>query len=181
MRSIQSCISLYMLSLVLLYSPYCFSRTHYHHFAQHYYGSYESRLPQQMYTGGERAVVVSPRAHVWGAYDSNGQLVRAGLASAGSNWCSDLGRRCHTAVGTFRVFSLGSSSCISSRFPIPYGGAPMPYCMYFNHNQALHGSPAGHVVEGNVSHGCVRMHVDDARWLRFNFVNIGTKVIIKPY
>lgn len=180
MRSIQSCISLYMFCLFLSYSPYCLaSRTHYHSSYHHQYGSYASRLPQTINTD-ERTVVVDPRVHTWGAYE-DGHLIRAGLASAGSDYCRDLGRRCHTAVGTFRVFSLGSAGCYSTRFPIPYGGAPMPYCMYFNRNQALHGSPAGHVVEGNVSHGCVRMHVDDARWLRFNFVNIGTKVIIRPY
>jgi lipoprotein-anchoring transpeptidase ErfK/SrfK len=27
----------------------------------------------------------------------------------------------------------------------------------------------------------VRMHVSDAEWLRYNFVNVGTKVIVKPY
>ncbi len=43
----------------------------------------------------------------------------------------------------------------------------MPYCMFFNGNQGLHGSP--YVMEGNVSHGCVRLSVSDAEWLRFNF------------
>ena len=55
----------------------------------------------------------------------------------------------------------------------------MPYCMYFHGGQALHGSYE--VVNGNISHGCVRLHVNDARWLRFNFAEPGTKVIIKPY
>jgi lipoprotein-anchoring transpeptidase ErfK/SrfK len=45
----------------------------------------------------------------------------------------------------------------------------------------LHGVPDGEVVEGNISHGCVRMHVVDAEWLRYSFVNYGTKVVVKPY
>src|SRR5262249_6029429 len=128
---------------------------------------------------GEKVIVVSPRSHSWGAYDANGVLVHSGLASAGANWCKDMHRVCHTETGRFRIRTLGSSDCKSPSFPIPKGGSPMPYCMYFNSAQALHGSP--HVVNGNISHGCVRMHVDDARWLRYNFAEIGTLVEVLPY
>ena len=55
----------------------------------------------------------------------------------------------------------------------------MPYSMYFNGSQGLHGSHE--LGEANLSHGCVRMSVDDAEWLRYNFAHIGTKVIIKSY
>jgi lipoprotein-anchoring transpeptidase ErfK/SrfK len=51
--------------------------------------------------------------------------------------------------------------------------------MYFNKNQGLHGSHE--VVEGNISHGCVRVTINDAKWLRYHFANIGTKVIIMSY
>jgi lipoprotein-anchoring transpeptidase ErfK/SrfK len=146
-----------------------------------YSANYADRIPSHINTGGQKVVVVDPRVHVWGAYDANGNLVRAGLASAGANWCPDIQRPCRTTPGSFRVNSLGSPDCKSSRYPIPNGGAPMPYCMYFNNHQALHGSAASNVVEGNVSHGCVRLRVSDAEWLRYNFVNVGTRVIIKPY
>lgn len=141
---------------------------------------YAARLPQQL-TVGEKVVLVDPRVHAWGAYDAEGNLVHSGLATAGSNWCADLGRPCRTKVGSFRIFSLGSPECKSSRFPIPRGGAPMPYCMFFNGNEALHGSPRGEVVEANISHGCVRMEVEDAEWLRNQFASIGTKVVVRPY
>jgi len=141
---------------------------------------YKSRLPSHIATK-EKMVLIDPRVHVWGAYDSSGNLVRAGLASAGSNWCPDIKRACHTRPGSFRVSSLGNANCKSSIYPLPKGGAPMPYCMFFNKNQGMHGSARGNVVEGNVSHGCVRMHVEDAQWLRFNFVNVGTKVVVRPY
>lgn len=140
---------------------------------------YAARLPQSLNTGGERLVYVDPNVHAWGAYDAEGHLVRAGLATAGSDWCRDLGRPCHTTPGSYRVQFLGGAGCYSTRFPLPHGGAPMPYCMYFNRNQALHGSYE--VAEANLSHGCVRMQVKDAEWLRYNFVNVGTRVVVKPY
>jgi hypothetical protein len=146
-------------------------------------------LPAHIDPLTEKLIIVDPRIHAWGAYDANGNLVRTGLATAGSDWCRDLHRPCHTKVGIFRIYSLGSRGCISHKFPLPYGGAPMPYCMYFNGGQALHGSPDHEVVYGNISHGCVRLHVKDAEWLRFNFVDgpdasnhyQGTLVIVKPY
>ncbi|OGT35233.1 MAG: hypothetical protein A3F11_01920 [Gammaproteobacteria bacterium RIFCSPHIGHO2_12_FULL_37_14] len=136
------------------------------------------RLPQHINTR-EKVIVVDPNVHAWGAYDANGNLIRAGLATAGDNWCEDVGRPCRTRAGSFRIYSLGSASCKSSIYPLPNGGAPMPYCMFFNGNQGLHGSP--YAVEGNVSHGCVRMKVNDAEWVRFQFARPGTKVIVRPY
>jgi lipoprotein-anchoring transpeptidase ErfK/SrfK len=141
---------------------------------------YSSRLPSTI-TPGQKVVVIDPRVHAWGAYDSSGNLIKSGLATAGSNWCPDLGRPCRTSSGTFRVQSLGAADCKSKIFPMPKGGAPMPYCMFFHGGQAMHGVSEGEVVEGNISHGCVRLHVADAEWLRFNFVDVGTKVEVKPY
>lgn len=143
------------------------------------YSSYKARLPQTMETGGEKIILVDPNKHVWGAYSADGNLVRAGLATAGSKWCRDLGRPCRTKAGTFRIESLGDSSCISRKFPLGEGGAPMPYCMYFNGAQALHGSYE--LAEANLSHGCVRIEPSEAKWIRFNFARIGTKVIVRAY
>jgi lipoprotein-anchoring transpeptidase ErfK/SrfK len=140
--------------------------------------SHSSRMPSHINTS-EKVIVIDPRVHAWGAYDANGNLLRSGIATAGSGWCPDIRRSCRTRVGTFRIYSLGSFGCKSSRYPLPRGGAPMPYCMFFNGNQGLHGSY--NVVDGNASHGCVRLHVDDAEWVRFNFANHGTKVIVRPY
>ena len=140
--------------------------------------NYADRLPQHIATK-EKTIMVDPNVHAWGAYDANGNLVRAGLATAGSSWCSDIKRACRTRPGSFRIQSLGHSGCKSSIYPLPRGGAPMPYCMFFNGHQGLHGSY--NVVEGNVSHGCVRLQVSDAEWIRFNFAKIGTRVVVKPY
>lgn len=140
--------------------------------------SSSAAMPAQVSTG-EDVIVVNPSIHRWAAYGADGQLLRTGIASAGANWCADIGRRCRTKVGTFRINSLGSASCISSIYPLGKGGAPMPYCMYFNGSQGIHGSHE--IGNANMSHGCVRVSVSDAAWIRFNFAKIGTKVIILPY
>lgn len=140
---------------------------------------HSGRMPAQIAPHGEKVIIINPRLHAWGAYDASGNLIRSGTATSGANYCKDVRRGCRTSVGTFRIFSLGSAGCKSSKYPLPRGGAPMPYCMFFNKNQALHGS--NQVANANLSHGCVRLHVGDAKWLRFNFANIGTKVIVKPY
>ena len=141
--------------------------------------NYASRMPSSIPAPGQKVIVVDPSVHAWGAYGPDGDLIRSGIATAGANYCPDIKRPCRTRVGTFRIQSLGSFSCKSSIYPLPRGGAPMPYCMFFNGNQGLHGSY--NVVDGNASHGCVRLTVSDAEWVRFNFASIGTKVIVRPY
>jgi lipoprotein-anchoring transpeptidase ErfK/SrfK len=127
----------------------------------------------------EKVIIVNPNNHSFKAYYANGQLARSGIVTAGNSWCRDIKRACKTKAGTFRIYSLGGPECKSRKYPLPRGGAPMPYCMFFNGGQGLHGSYE--VVRANVSHGCVRLQVPDARWLRYNFVEPGTKVIVRPY
>lgn len=144
-------------------------------------------LPSQISPPGEKVIIVDPNIHAFGAYTASGQLVRTGMVTAGNSYCRDIHRGCRTRSGTFHIYSLGGPGCKSHKYPLPHGGAPMPYCMFFNGSQGLHGSYE--VVYGNISHGCVRMHVDDARWLRYSFVEgpnssngyRGTKVIVRPY
>jgi len=138
-----------------------------------------SALPELIEPIGEKAIVVDPREHRWGAYTADGRLIKTGVASAGKDWCDDMQAPCYTHVGQFRIRSLGGPGCTSPSFPLPYGGAPMPYCMYFTYAQALHGS--NEVADANLSHGCVRLHVSDARWIRYNFAQVGTLVIIESY
>lgn len=156
---------------------YSYPRRAYRKTRHYRYSNYTPSMPSQI-ASTEKTIIVDPNLHGWGAY-LDGKLVRSGLATAGAKWCPDIGRPCRTRAGVFHIASLGSSGCKSTRYPVGEGGAPMPFCMYFNGNQALHGSYE--VVAGNISHGCVRLHVDDARWIRFNFANVGTKVIVRPY
>jgi L,D-transpeptidase ErfK/SrfK len=146
-------------------------------------------FPRHMDTVNEKLVYVAPKERAWGVYAEDGSLVRWGPLSAGASACPDQhDKSCHTTAGSYRVYSLGSSGCISHKYPKPNGGAPMPYCMFFNNGQALHGSPGG-IVGYNASHGCVRLYVNDAEWLRYDFIEgpnannkyQGTKVIVEDY
>lgn len=142
----------------------------------------DAPLPKYIKSYAEKVIVVHPDEHTWGAYDASGKLIRWGIATAGSQRCDD-NTSCRTSIGSFRIYSLGNGNCISHK----YSGAAMPYCMFFNGSQALHGSDD--VQFQNVSHGCVRVHVDDAKWLRYHYVEgpnannhyRGTKIIIRPY
>jgi len=144
---------------------------------------YAARLPGHMDTNGKKLVLVDPNVHAWGAYNPDGQLIRAGIATAGGPQCPPDADKddCRTGRGTFHITSLGSEDCYSKIYPRPHGGGLMPYCMFFNNGQALHGSPDNIVVEDNVSHGCVRMRIPDAEWMRNDFAEVGTKVVVKDY
>lgn len=145
---------------------------------------YGKRLPSTMKTDGKKVVFVDPNVHAWGAYGPDGNLIKAGIATAGARVCPPDAKNesdCRTGQGTFRVTSLGGGDCYSKTYPRPTGGGLMPYCMFFNNGQALHGSPDNIVVNDNLSHGCVRMRIPDAEWLRYNFAQVGTKVVVAPY
>lgn len=136
-------------------------------------------FPSRISPPGVRLFIFSPRKNAWAAYMPDGRLVGYGRASGGAGWCSDIKRSCRTPRGTFTVHSLGSAGCKSTRYPLGKGGAPMPYCMFFSKYYAVHGSP--HVPNYNASHGCVRVKPVAAKWLRYNFMTIGTRVVVTSY
>ncbi len=126
----------------------------------------------------DRTFVFDPNQLTWYAYQ-DGALIKSGRASGGSNYCRDLGRSCHTPSGVFSVYSKGGPDCRSSKFPLPNGGAPMGYCMYFHGGYAIHAS--NEVRPFNASHGCIRVTPAAAQWLSANFIQYGTRVVVKPY
>jgi len=133
-------------------------------------------LPIKIEAPGQRFIYVSLKSTIlaWGAYDEDGNLLNWGPISGGQDWCSDIGRPCHTKTGTFTIYEKEGPGCVSTKFPVGRGGAPMPYCMYFNGGFALHGS---YEVPGyNASHGCVRMFIDDAKWLNREFLGSEVRV-----
>ncbi|MBA2650424.1 MAG: L,D-transpeptidase [Legionella sp.] len=134
----------------------------------------------------EKQIIIDQEKLAWVAYDAQGNLVKWGPISSGRNKCSDSNHACLTLTGIFRVFSKENSHCKSAIFPIGKGGANMPYCMYFHKGFALHGSDD--MPGERASHGCVRIFVQDAKWLNENFVELssernnfmGTKVTVRP-
>lgn len=135
--------------------------------------------PSQGPTHGRGTFIFDPKQLSWAAYNAQGKLVKTGAASGGSHYCGDIHRRCHTPVGNFTVYSKGSATCKSSKYPLERPGAPMPYCMYFHGGFAIHGSYE--VRPYNASHGCIRLYPQDAHWLSQNVIHPGTRVIVRPY
>lgn len=145
-----------------------------------------SPFPRYIDTTGEKTIYVSQKQLAWGAYDASGELVWWGPISSGSAHCSKLEGYCVTPTGSFRIVRKQDIECISTAFPMRSdgmsGGAQMPYCMHFFRGYALHGSDA--VPGYRASHGCVRMFIEDARWLNEEFIDLpeqggkGTRVVI---
>jgi hypothetical protein len=141
------------------------------------YKSYSIASKNNHYAGGGKTFIFDPRQLRWFAY-FNGSLINSGRASGGRHYCPDIRRGCKTPVGVFRISHKGGPDCKSSKYPIGRGNAPMPWCMFFHGNYAIHG---GQVPAYNASHGCIRVTPLDARWLSHNFLTAGTKVIVKSY
>lgn len=126
-------------------------------------------------THKKKLLLVDLKKHAFAAYNAHGYLVHWGPVSGGKGWCADVGRSCRTVIGSFRIYRKQGEGCVSSKFPLPNGGAKMPYCMHFYRGYAMHGSqlPGYHA-----SHGCVRLFKTDALWINKNFAPIGTRVVI---
>jgi len=144
-----------------------------------------SPFPRYIEPSGEKTIYVSQKKLAWGAYDQDGELLWWGPISSGIGKCNVAGG-CATPTGSFRVIRKQDIECVSTVFPRrangESGGALMPYCMHFFRGFALHGS---YEVPGyRASHGCVRMFIEDARWLNEEFVDVpgdgmtGTRVVL---
>ncbi len=140
-----------------------------------------SPFPLSLPNTTEKKVIIDQEKLAWAAYDENGNQVRWGPISSGKDYCPDIGRSCITQTGEFRFFNKQGSECRSRTF----GGARMPYCMFFYKGFAMHGS--NDIPGKRASHGCIRMFTRDAKWLNREFIEIshdsnnqrGTKVIVR--
>jgi len=131
-------------------------------------------FPRYIDPTGIKTIYISQKDLAWGAYDADGELVWWGPASPGRGYCADIRTHCITPDGDYSIERKQGIECISSQFPIhkdgTKGGAQMPYCMHFYKGIALHGSP---LVPGYAdSHGCVRLFIEDAKWLNQHFIDI---------
>ncbi|MCX7116573.1 MAG: L,D-transpeptidase [Legionellales bacterium] len=143
-------------------------------------------FPRYIESNGEKTIYVSQKKLAWGAYDDKGELLWWGPLSSGSGHCRSWEGNCLTPSGSFRIIRKQDIDCVSTVFPMRQdgenGGAQMPYCMHFLRGFALHGSDT--VPGYRASHGCVRLFVEDARWLNEEFVDLpgiglkGTRVIV---
>jgi hypothetical protein len=140
----------------------------------------QRHFPLKVRASGHKQFVFDPKVPAWAAYDADGSRVMTGRASGGGDYCEDTNASCRTIVGRFKIYKKGSEKCASGEFPLETsGGAKMPYCMYFFRGFTIH---AGYeFLEGNTSHGCIRVLPSAAKWLNESFATLGTEVIILPY
>ncbi len=145
-----------------------------------------SPFPRYIDAQGEKTIYVSQKQLAWGAYDEKGELIWWGPISSGSGLCGAADGHCLTQTGSFRIIRKQDVDCISTVFPRnadgSVGGAVMPFCMHYMNGFALHGSES--VPGFRASHGCVRLFIEDARWLNEEFIDLpggnikGTRVIV---
>jgi L,D-transpeptidase ErfK/SrfK len=136
-------------------------------------------FPGTIEPSARTSVIVDIDKQAFAAYDRAGYLIHWGPVSTAKGWCPDIQRNCNTPRGTFYFYSKGGSGCYSTIFPVPYGGAPMPYCMYFYKGFAVH---ASELPGYNDSHGCIRLFYEDAQWLNRSFVELGhfgTRLVVR--
>jgi hypothetical protein len=152
------------------------------HRTMHYLNDKRGRdyFPLTAPATGERQFIFDPKATAWAAYDEMGQRVMTGSASGGKDFCEDVSKPCRTVTGTFHVYNKRGAECKSGEYPVEtFGGAKMPYCMYFFQGYTIHA--AYEVPPYNSSHGCVRVLPSASKWLNEHFITIGTKVTVLSY
>ena len=85
-----------------------------------------------------KVFVFNPSALYWVVYE-NGKAIRSGRAVGGKRHCQDIHRPCMTPVGTFHIYAKAGPNFRSSIYPLPHGGASMPWAMFFHKGYAIHG------------------------------------------
>lgn len=75
------------------------------------------------------------------------------------------------------IFTVQSKHRINRMRGTGYDISDVPYVLYYSGGYAIHGAYWHRRFGTPVSHGCVNVAVDHARWL-FNWASVGTPVII---
>jgi len=96
-----------------------------------------------------------------------GEAVYAVIVSTGK-------RSTPTRVGTFEV---QTKHRVARMRGADYDVPDVPYTMYYSGNYAIHGAYWHHRFGTPVSHGCVNVAVNHAKWL-FNWASVGTPVVV---
>lgn len=94
-------------------------------------------------------------------------------------WATSTARRGYrTPVGTYRPIRLERTW-----YSRKYNMSPMPYSIFFRGGYAIHGTTEIKSLGRPASHGCVRLHPDNARIL-FDLVRrfgkSATRIVVRP-
>ncbi|HIK05691.1 MAG TPA: L,D-transpeptidase [Trichormus sp. M33_DOE_039] len=79
-----------------------------------------------------------------------------------------------TRIGTFKIQSKHKSTRMRGR---TYDVPNVPYAMFYQGNYGIHGAYWHRRFGTPVSHGCVNLAPNHAKWL-FNWASLGTSVVI---
>ncbi|HET7081493.1 MAG TPA: LysM peptidoglycan-binding domain-containing protein [Chloroflexia bacterium] len=103
------------------------------------------------------------------AYEGN-KAVFSTLVSTGVSWHP-------TVVGTYKIYAKYLADDMSGGEGAEYYYLPaVPYTMYFYGGYAIHGTYWHHNFGHPMSHGCVNLPTDAAKWV-YNWAPMGTTVV----
>ena len=111
---------------------------------------------------------VSIGAQTITAYQGSTPL-KSVLVSTGVSWYP-------TPIGHFAIYTKIPSQAMSGP---GYYLPGVPWVMYFSGGNAIHGTYWHHNFGHPMSHGCVNLTIDDAKWF-YDWAEIGTPVIVHP-
>lgn len=136
-------------------------------------------------TDYKKIILVDLNKLAWASYQDN-KLVKWGPANGGKGICVETGKyECKTPAGTHSVLKIEGPVIKSKLYPVECKdsktcGHPMYFMIKFaRRGEGLHGDQR--LPGRNVSHGCVRLLKQDAKWLNKQFVNMETKIIVLLY
>jgi lipoprotein-anchoring transpeptidase ErfK/SrfK len=102
------------------------------------------------------------------AYQGTSPL-KSALVSTGVAWTP-------TPIGRYAIYTKIQSQAMSGP---GYYLPGVPWVMYFTGAYAIHGTYWHHNFGRPMSHGCVNLTIDDAKWF-YDWAEIGTPVILHP-
>lgn len=146
-------------------------------------------FPKAINAGNEKLFVFDPKILAWAAYDAIGNLVNWGPALGGKKYCEDTGRSCRTPPGAYEALAKRGFGYRSTLYPIGCKNEECSWMPYYikvrKDGLGIHGSKW--FIGRHTSHGCVRLFIEDARWLNKFFIDTatkekrGTKIIFRSY
>jgi lipoprotein-anchoring transpeptidase ErfK/SrfK len=90
-----------------------------------------------------------------------------------------------TGHGRYRTPTGSHRPYVLRRFhrSTKYSNAPMPYSIFYRGGYAIHGTNAVRRLGSPASHGCIRLHISNARELFYLVQDFGkqrTRIVIHP-
>lgn len=137
----------------------------------------------------QKTIIVDLKNFSIKAYDASGEEVLSEKASGGRKYCPDIEKSCKTPSGTFYLLSKKGPWYRSPTYPLGCNNkskdnkcAKMAWAMKFsNTGEAFHASNDNWEKPKHISHGCVHLKQETAKWLNQQFIDKTTKIIILPY